>query len=222
MKLRLVQAGFSVVWFAALFWSAGGISWIRGWIYVVTAVVGMGGMTLAVRRYNPGLIEARTKLHRKDTKPFDKVFMAIYLPLAVLQPVIGGLDAARFHWSSMPMGIACAGVALLLLGCAAMGWVMAVNRFAENTVRIQTDRGHTVVTIGPYRLVRHPMYIGMSLLFLSTALILGSLWALADGAVITILVVWRTALEDRTLRRELAGYEEFTRHTRYRLVPGVW
>jgi protein-S-isoprenylcysteine O-methyltransferase Ste14 len=222
MKLRLFQTAFVVLWSAELFSSAGSLSWVRGWIYMGAGVVGMGGMALAVRRYNPGLFEARAKVHRKQMRTFDKVFMAIYVPLALLQAAIAGLDAVRFRWSSMPFAAAYAGVPLVLLGCAAMAWPMSVNPFAENTVRIQTERGHTVVASGPYRFVRHPMYVGLILLFLGTPLILGSWWALADGAVIAVLFVWRTGMEDRTLRRELAGYEEFTMHTRYRLVPGLW
>ena len=121
----------------------------------------------------------------------------------------------------MPFDAALARVFIFELACALVAGVMAVNRFAEQTVRIQVDRGHTVVTTDPYRFVRHPMYVSLSLWFLSTALILGSMWALVDGAAITSLLIWRTAMEDRTLRHELAGCEEFTRHSRYRLVPGV-
>ena len=101
-------------------------------------------------------------------------------------------------------------------------WSLAANRHAESTVRIQTDRGHQVVTGGPYRYVRHPMYVGAIPMYFAVALILGSIWAMAVAVVIAIFFVIRTALEDRTLRHELAGYEEFTARTRYRLVPGIW
>jgi len=205
-----------------MFGAAGTLSWPRGWIYTIVFAIGFAAMSLVVWRYNPVMFQVRGKLHHKDTKPFDKVFFAVYFPLALIQPALAGLDVMRFRWSSISIAAMYLGVALFAFSCATIGWVMVVNRFAENTVRIQTERGHTVIMNGPYRFVRHPMYVGLSLFFLSGALILGSWWALASAAAITVLVVWRTAMEDRTLRRELAGYEEFTTHTRYRLVPGVW
>ena len=99
---------------------------------------------------------------------------------------------------------------------------MATNPFLSTIVRIQDDRGHYVVTSGPYRYVRHPMYAMMFLMWPGIALELGSWWALIPAAVIVIVFVIRTALEDRTLQAELPGYADYTQHTRYRLVPGVW
>ena len=107
-----------------------------------------------------------------------------------------------------------------LLGASA--WVLRVNPFAEATVRIQRDRGQTVVISGPYRFVRHPMYIGAFLMYLGMPLVLGSVGALTLGAAIVALMIWRTSREDLALRQELPGYEEFTKRTRYRLLPGVW
>lgn len=114
------------------------------------------------------------------------------------------------------------GSILFALALALITWVMVVNPFAEKTVRIQTDRGQTVITSGPYRYVRHPMYVGLILLFVSTALVWGSVWALGLDAVMAVLIIWRTAREDRTLRLELAGYEQYAAITRYRLLPGLW
>jgi len=105
---------------------------------------------------------------------------------------------------------------------ALITWVMLVNPFAEKTVRIQTDRGHTVVTSGPYRFVRHPMYVGLILLFVSTTFVWGSVWALRLTAIMAVLIIWRTACEDRTLRQDLPGYEQYAGVTRYRLLPGLW
>jgi protein-S-isoprenylcysteine O-methyltransferase Ste14 len=109
-----------------------------------------------------------------------------------------------------------------ILGIVLMTWILRVNPFAETTVRIQMDRGQTVVTSGPYRFVRHPMYVGAFLMYLGMPLVLGSVGALTLGAAIVALMIWRTSREDLTLRQELPGYEEFTKRTRYRLLPGVW
>jgi len=219
-KIRLLA--LTLIWLVLLFSAAGRLDWARGWIFVALWVVGMGCTAAAVKRANPDLLEARAKWRRADTKPFDKVFLAIFVPLSTIQPAIGALDAARFGWSETPDWWLWLGIALFIPGVALMAWSMVANRHAETTVRIQSDRGHTVVTRGPYRFVRHPMYVGAITMYVASALILGSVWALALAGVIAMLFVWRTALEDRTLRRELAGYEEFSQHTRYRLLPGVW
>jgi protein-S-isoprenylcysteine O-methyltransferase Ste14 len=182
----------------------------------------MAAVGLIVRRFNAPLMEARAKWRREDTKRFDKVFLAVFLPLTFIQPAVAGLDAVRFGWSSMPFGLMYAGAVLFALAMVLIAWTMAVNRYAETSVRIQTDRGHTVIASGPYRAVRHPMYVGAILMYVATPLILGSVWALAVSGLMIVLFIWRTALEDRTLRRELSGYEAYAARTRYRLLPGLW
>jgi len=99
---------------------------------------------------------------------------------------------------------------------------MQANRFFSAVVRIQEERGHAVASGGPYRFVRHPGYVGMIAQFLVTPLTLGSLWALMPAGIAVGLYVWRTALEDRTLREELAGYQDYAARVRYRLLPGIW
>lgn len=206
----------------ALFAGAGRLDWTRGWICVVLYTGGMTAIALVVSRFNAPLMDARAKWRHGDTKRFDKIFLAAFLPLVMIQPAVAGLDAVRYRWSSMPFGLVYAGAILFAPASALIAWTLAVNRFAETTVRIQADRGHTVITSGPYRLVRHPMYAGAILMYLAMPLILGSAWALAVTGLIVVLLLWRTALEDRTLRNELPGYEEYAARTRYRLLPGLW
>jgi protein-S-isoprenylcysteine O-methyltransferase Ste14 len=220
---RLAQVVVTYIWFiASLFIAAGRWDWVRGWISVGLSVVGMTAMGLIVQRYNPELLAQRARWRRKDTKHFDKVFMALYLPLVSLHPAVAGLDAVRFHWSSMPFAFVYVGAAMFVTSLVMIGCVMVVNPYAETSVRIQTDRGQTVVTTGPYRFVRHPMYVGTILMGVANPLLWGSVWALVVSAVIILLFVWRTTREDQTLRQELAGYEEYATNTRYRLWPGVW
>lgn len=210
------------LWTAAVFVSAGRLDWIRGWICMIAWVFTTTAAGLVVRRANPSLMEARANWRRKDTKRFDKIFLSVYLPLTFVQPALAGLDVVRFRWSSMPLTTVYAGLVLFSFAMGLVTWAMAVNAHAETTVRIQTDRNHKTVTSGPYRIVRHPMYAGVILLYPASALIFGSMWALALSGVMAILFVCRTALEDRALRRELPGYEEFAAVTRYRLIPGLW
>ena len=214
--------GFTAVWLGLLFGAAGRLDWTRAWIFVALYVVGMGITGVVVKRANPDLLEARSKWRRKDTKSFDKLFLAVFVPLSTVQPAIAGLDVMRFRYSRMADWWLWPGVVLFVLGVALVAWSMVANRHAETTVRIQNDREHKVVTHGPYRFVRHPMYVGAIVMYFASALILGSEWALWTAGVITVLFVWRTTLEDRTLRRELPGYEAFAQQTRYRLLPGLW
>ena len=213
---------FTAVWLAAIFGGAGHWDWTRGWLFVALCVGSMGITSLVVRRAQPGLLGERSKWRRKDTKPWDRVFLAVFVPLSTFQPAIGALDVERYHWSRLPDELLYPGIALFIASMALITWSLVTNRHAESTVRIQTDRGHTVVSGGPYRYVRHPMYVGAVAMYFANGLILGSLAAVAVAVVITILFLWRTAMEDRTLRRELPGYEDFTARTRYRLLPGIW
>jgi protein-S-isoprenylcysteine O-methyltransferase Ste14 len=107
-------------------------------------------------------------------------------------------------------------------GHALLVWSMVANAYFSLIVRIQADRSHQVVSSGPYRFVRHPGYLGSILFFLSTSLLLGSWWALIPGAAAALLIVIRTALEDRTLHAELPGYADYVERVRYRLLPGIW
>jgi len=210
------------VWIGIGLLAAGTVRWLRGWIFTVAMLSGYAIMGLYVHRKNPGVLSARTEWTHGDTQPFDKLFFLLFAPLYMVQPVVGGLDAIRFRWTSMPFFTVYLGLALLACADALIAWAMSVNPFAERTVRIQSDRGQTAVTTGPYRIVRHPMYLGALMMMPATGLVFGSWWTLAIGFTLALLFVWRTAMEDRFLRRELPGYEAFAEQTRYRLLPGVW
>jgi protein-S-isoprenylcysteine O-methyltransferase Ste14 len=217
----LKLAGFTILWGAVLFLSAGRLDWPRGWIYLGLCVLGLVVNGAGVIRKNPELVRERWK-KRADTKTFDKVFMVLYTPTVFVMPAVAGLDAVRFGWSSMGPETLYIGVALHLVSILPIAAAMASNPFLETTVRIQTDRGHRVITTGPYRVVRHPMYVGAILHFLGTPLVLGSVWTSVPVGTAILMFVVRAALEDRTLRRELPGYEEYAQRTRWRLLPGVW
>jgi len=214
--------GFTLLWLTSLFGGAGTLEWTRGWVYFALVCASMVVTGVAIKR-NPGLMEARLKWRRKDTKRFDRFILATYLPLSYVQLFVAGLDVVWFRRPALPVAGAFAGVVLFVLATALIAWTLAVNRFAETSVRIQTDRGHTVISTGPYAFVRHPMYAGAIMLHVATGLILGSRWALGVGGLMILVLIVRTALEDAALRRELAGYAEYAAtRTRYRLIPGAW
>lgn len=192
---------FMVAWLSMLFVAAGTLLWTRGRIFVCVYAVSMAVIGLVVEHCNPGLMAARSKWRHKDTKGFDRIFLAVHYALITVLPAVAGLDAIRFRRSSMPPWTVPLSVALFLLASALIAWTLAVNPWAEFSVRIQTDRGQRTVSSAPYRYVRHPMYLS------SMAGMLGSMWCLALTGAIASLFIWRTIREDSTLRQELAGYE---------------
>ncbi len=204
-----------------LFWGAGTLDWQRGWAFLaLLALTFAVNLTLLLNK-NPTLVRERWK-RRKDTKRFDKTFGWAYLVVVVAFFVLAGMDAVRFRWTSMQSSLLYVGVAMHVLGMIPVLGALLTNPHLETTVRIQTDRGHRVVSEGPYRYVRHPMYVGISLAFWGWSLVLGSWVAFGVACVVVVLLVIRTALEDRTLRNELSGYTEYCEKTRYRLIPGAW
>jgi protein-S-isoprenylcysteine O-methyltransferase Ste14 len=205
-----------------LLFSAGTVGWINAWL---CAGLGLGfqtANTAVLTRFNPELLNKRGRLIQRDTKSFDKIFVAIYMPLALSSSVVAGLDAVRFGWSSMPLWMVAGGVALYVLSCAFGSWAMAMNRHFESTVFVKTDGSQQVCSSGPYRIVRHPGYSAGVIGSLSYPCILGSWWTFAPVGLLVLLFVARTALEDETLKAELPGYREYATQTRHRLMPFVW
>lgn len=137
-------------------------------------------------------------------------------------PVIAGLDVGRFHWSSLNIYFAPVGLMLFSISTVIINWAMIVNPYFEPTVRIQKDRGHKVITNGPYKIVRHPGYLAGILYTSSIPLIIGSLYTFIPVGIYILLIVVRALLEDRTLHRELNGYPEYAKKVRYKLLPWLW
>ena len=137
--------------------------------------------------------------------------------------IVAGLDSGRFGWTgAVPAGVTIAGSALMLGGQALFAVAKRENAFFSSTVRIQTERGHQTCDTGLYRLVRHPGYLGMLLSMLGFPLVMNAYWAMIPVGFAAVLLVVRTVLEDRFLQGELAGYAEYARRTRWRLLPGVF
>lgn len=221
VKTFLQASALTMWWLALLFGGAGQVTWRRGWICTILYLGAFYSSRAVLERLNPGLLEQRQTAIRDDTKPFDRLFLRLLLFLTIVQPLVAGLDF-RWNGTSMPVWTIYPGIASFIGAAILVTWVLVRNPHAESSVRIQSDRGHRVIVSGPYRFIRHPMYAGLIQLHQSIALILGSTWTIALAALITILFLWRTVLEDQTLRRELPGYEEYATVTRYRLMPGLW
>ena len=221
--IRLMVAAVSVIpmFCALIFWPAGRWDWTAGWAYVTIVGTYLLINLVYLGRVNPEVIEHRMRLG-KGTKGWDIVWSVLFTPVFLAVYVVAGWDAVRFEWTTMPHWLWLLGLVLFIPGAALFTWSMAVNPFFEKTVRIQTERGHRVIDTGPYHVVRHPGYVGFFGWSLSVPLLLGSWWAFLPAFAAAIGIVIRTALEDRTLRAELTGYEEYATRVRYRLIPGVW
>jgi len=204
-----------------LFASAGRVDWVRAWVYLAAVLLGELLTAAALRAVNPEILARRGSMSA-DAKTYDRVFVVLWLVLALVTPVVAGLDVGRSGDARVPLAGMYVGLVVMLLAYLLGAWAMAVNEHFELLVRIQTDRGHRVVTSGPYRIVRHPGYLAAIVGGLASPLILGSLWAFAPVVASALLFSVRTALEDRTLREELAGYQEYAARTRHRLLPGIW
>jgi len=206
---------------ATLFIPAGRLDWAMGWALVGIYAVWVSANALILIPRSPELLAERAQ-RKKGIKDWDAVLMSIVGVVTLCKHIVAGLDV-RYGWTvGIPLWLHIVTLAVAVLGYALGTWAMAVNAFFSMMVRIQDDRGHTVVTDGPYQFVRHPGYVGVIAFELATPVMLGSLWALIAGVLGALLVVVRTALEDRTLQKELEGYTEYTQQTRYRLLPGVW
>ena len=203
-----------------LFLTAGRWDYWPGWIYWIINLAMMGLMITLLTR-NFGLVEERLN-PKEGMKSWDKFYFAVTASLYVLALILAGLDA-RFGWTTnMPLAVYWAGVFIYLVGQAIFQWARYTNNYFSSVVRIQTERGQTVCTEGPYRYVRHPGYVGGFLFTATVGIVLGSWWGSIPQVIAALMLIWRTALEDEALQRELPGYAEYTRQTRYRLLPGIW
>lgn len=221
--LKRIVALFAVILVMdlLLFVPAGRVDWPAAWILSLL----YGVLLLAYAVWGtfkaPDLLKERSQV-AENVKVWDKVIMVVYTVLLLATLVLAGVDVGRVRWSQMAVAWQVLGLVGIVLSASLIFWTILTNAYLGRMVRIQEDRGHQVVTGGPYRYVRHPMYVGIILLFPCMTLFLGSWWALVPASLIAMLMVIRTALEDRTLRAGLPGYGEYAQRVRYRLLPGVW
>jgi protein-S-isoprenylcysteine O-methyltransferase Ste14 len=206
---------------AALFVSAGTFAWPAGWWYLFLYVFMLGVGSIYLFPAHKDVVEERSKGVRGG-KRWDLLLTRLMILPTFGLLILAGLDE-RFGWTApLPVWLRIVGGMLFLIGYILVLWAMHANRFFSQSVRIQTERGHVAVTDGPYRLVRHPGYLGMTTSLAGAVFLLDSLYGLACLLFYLIVIVIRTNLEDRTLLDELPGYREFTARTRYRLLPGLW
>jgi protein-S-isoprenylcysteine O-methyltransferase Ste14 len=223
--LKLVATGAYLLAFPALqLWLSGDWRWVQGWIFGLW-LVALSAICIAwLYRRDPALLAERYR--RPGTggqSPADaRIVYGLVLGF-ILWIVVPPLDARRFGWTPrLPPWLEAVGGVLLLGAAFFLFRAFKENTFVSPLVRIQTERKQQVVSTGVYGFVRHPMYLGASLMFIGGPLLLGSAWGLPVGVGLVLLLMIRIRGEELLLARELEGYEAYREEVRYRLFPGIW
>ncbi|MCZ6835179.1 MAG: isoprenylcysteine carboxylmethyltransferase family protein [Planctomycetota bacterium] len=207
----------TLIYSGILFGVAGRLDLPTYWAYIaisgVLCIVGFTGI-------DPGLLRERIRPGQggKDQImiPFAKLALTAHL-------VVSALDVGRYHFSdTIPLALEITGLVLFTLGLALTVYCLVYNKFFSSVVRIQEDRGHTLVSTGPYAIVRHPGYTGMITFMIGSCLALGSWWGGLPAIMFIALILRRLRIEDRFLKTELEGYEAYMQRVRSRLVPCIW
>ena len=206
---------------AALFWPAGKIDWWAAWAAMAVMLAWSAATAMVILRFNPELLRERLG-PRRGAKTWDTAIMSMLGLIQLARYIVAGFDQ-RYGWTGgVPLAAQIAAFIVCILGYALVVWATASNAYFSQIVRIQSERGHAVVTGGPYQSVRHPAYLGAILFELAVPILLASWWAFMLSGLNVILLLLRTTLEDRTLQAELSGYVDYARRVLYRLVPGLW
>ena len=221
-----ISSVFRIVFFAlALLWPAGSFFWWEAWVIIALVTVYGLGMTVYLLRYDPELLLERLKFVpvHQDQKAWDKVIMLMFFVAGISLYLVPGFDVVRFAWSEpLPLWLRVSAMVIHIPCFVLLIWVMRENTYLSQVVKIDEARDHHVITTGPYAVVRHPMYTVVIVLLFAMPVALGSRYALILSVLLTVLLIVRTYLEDRTLHDELDGYVEYATQTRYRLIPGIW
>ena len=203
--------------------ASGDWGWWEAWTYAAISFFGFILSRALASRRHPDLLEERSRsMGMENAKSWDKVLAPAMALGSVVPLIIAGIDK-RYGWTDpIAFNIKIISLIVIVLGYMLGTWALVENKFFSGIVRIQEDRGHYVVSTGPYRFIRHPGYAGSLMVYLVTPIFLGSLWAYIPTIFLIGIVFLRTSMEDRTLQVELSGYKEFAQKTRYRLFPGIW
>ena len=207
---------------AAFFGSAGTLEWPEAWLYMISQFAFSGAMAVWLKKNNPDLLKDRMTFFKSSARAWDKAIFWIMTVFFVPYLLLPGLDAIRYQWSSVPLFIKVFAFMAIAASLLMISWVMRENTYLSRVVEIQRERGHRVITTGPYQYIRHPMYVAVITQLICIPLALGSLFTLIPASLLTALLVIRPHFEDKTLDSELEGYRAYSEKVKYKLVPWVW
>jgi protein-S-isoprenylcysteine O-methyltransferase Ste14 len=224
VKLLIVEfIALFVVFTLILFISADTVFWLAGWAYLLLFFVADAALGVWLFRHDPGLLKERMSGFGKPGEPtWDKVFFVVLEVFFLAWMILMPLDAVRFRWSHVPAWLQVVGAILLLVSFYLFFLPFRENPYLSPVVRVQTERGQTVITTGPYHYVRHPMYAAIIPFTTGSALMLGSWYGLLMGLLFVAGLAYRAVREERVLRAELPGYAEYLAQVKYRFIPHVW
>jgi protein-S-isoprenylcysteine O-methyltransferase Ste14 len=189
----------------------------QGWLYLLILYIPIFFVLYYLLKNDPALLQRRMRMREKES--VQRRIIVLSLVYFLVAFTIPGLDV-RFGWSKVPSWVSLVADVLVLIGYMTFVWVLMVNSYLSRTVEVEA--GQKVVSTGPYAIVRHPMYAGISLMYVATPVALGSFWALIPALFIVPLLVVRLRNEEQVLLRDLPGYAEYTQKVKYRLLPGIW
>lgn len=218
---RIIQLMLtSILIMAVLFASAGTFDYPEAWTLIEVYLIALltGGVYVGLK--NPEVINARGRW-RGGIKKQELVIVTLYSIAALMLLIVAGLDF-RYKWSLVPQELKLLGIASVFISMAIAYWTMYVNAYLAVLVKVDKKHGQRVITTGPYRHVRHPLYVSLIISLLGMPLILGSYIALIPGVFAIFFLSVRVVFEEQTLMKELKGYRQYMKKTKYRLVPGVW
>ncbi|HYM31216.1 MAG TPA: isoprenylcysteine carboxylmethyltransferase family protein [Candidatus Cybelea sp.] len=208
---------------ALLFWPAGTFDWPGAWVFLAELGIGGTAISLWLLRHDPGLLRERMRLpFQKEQVVRDKIFMTAVQIAWCGWVALMALDAKRWHMSHLPAWLGGMGAILIALGLGIVWLTFRVNSFAAPVVKIQKERGQSIVTVGPYRIVRHPMYAGAAVYLIGMPLLLGSWYGLAIVPLLLAGLSTRIGIEERALCGEFPEYADYAARVRFRLIPYVW
>jgi len=200
-----------------LFLPAGSLSYWQAWLYCCIIFLPILFVLSYLLKHDPELLERRMRMREKEGE--QKAIVKLSAVIFLFGFIIPGLDF-RFGWSDVPVAVVFAADAIVLAGYLLIFLTFRENSYASRVVEV--EKGQRVITTGPYALIRHPMYLGMLLMFLATPFALGSYWALIAFLPLPLFLAFTIVNEEEVLARELPGYEDYRRKTRYRLIPFLW
>lgn len=207
----------TIAFFIAFFLTAGTFDYWQAWVYMAILLIPMIFVMRYFFKHNPEFLERRMRMGEKESA--QKKIIRISFIYYLLAYILPGFDK-RWGWSNVPFGIVIAADLLVMLSYAFIVRVFKENIFASRIIEVDSEQ--KVISSGPYSIVRHPMYVGVALMYSVSPLALGSWWALIPGLMIIPTLVARILNEEEVLSRDLPGYIEYKQKVKYRLLPGIW
>ncbi len=208
---------FIVIMGTLFFAPAGTFQYWEAWLYMGILLLPMAFVLFYLIRHDPELLERRMRTREKERE--QRLLMRVSTPLLLIIFLLPGFDI-RFSWSAVPAGVVIAADVIVLSGYLLFFRVLRENRYLSRIVEVEPEQ--TLVSTGPYAIIRHPMYLAAMVMYLFSPLALGSWWASMPAVLFIVVFIVRIRNEEAVLLRGLAGYREYTEKTKYRLFPGIW